>query len=244
MRVVRTSVLAFVAAFGSSAQKPSLRFEVASIKASAPGGSLGTIYPAPGRQRYVGTNVSLKLMMTVAYRVNFEQISGPDWISDELFDVNAQAEQPATIEELHVMLRNMVVDRFRLRMHIETKTRAIYVLSADQGGVKLKPSETEGDPQVSQPAQWTLAARSTRMNYFSWLLGLFVDRPIVDRTGLKNAYDFTLSWNPELSAETSSENPAPGLFEAVKKELGLRLDPQNGPLEILVVDHAERPEPN
>jgi uncharacterized protein (TIGR03435 family) len=83
------------------------------------------------------------------------------------------------------MLRNMVADRFRLRMHTEIKTRAVYVLSADKGEVKLKPSETEGDPQVSQPAQWTLAARSTPMSYFAWLLRLFVDRPIVDRTGLK-----------------------------------------------------------
>jgi uncharacterized protein (TIGR03435 family) len=63
---------------------------------SAAGGRLGTIHPAPGHQRYVGTNVSLKLMMTVAYRVNYEQISGPDWISDDLFDVNAQAEPPAS----------------------------------------------------------------------------------------------------------------------------------------------------
>jgi len=241
---IRISALGFVAAFCLYAQGPPLQFEVASISPSAPGSALGTIRPAPGRQRYVGTNVSLKLMMTVAYRVNYQQISGPAWISDDLFNVNARAEKPSSIEELHTMLQNMVAERFRLRIHTEMKTRPVYVLSADKSGIKMKPSRTESDPLVSQPAQWTLAARSTPMNYFSWLLGLFVDRPIIDRTGLKDAYDFTLNWNPDLSADTSADNSAPGLVEALKKDLGLRLEAQNGPLEILVIDHAERPDPN
>lgn len=243
MRLIRTAAVFFPAVLCLSAPTPDLRFEVASIKPSAPGSKLGTIYPAPGRQRYVGTCVSLKLMMTVAYRVNYAQISGPGWISDDLFDVNAAAEKPSGIEELHVMLRNMVAERFRLRMHTETKVRPVYMLSVDKSGVKMKPSETAGDPLVSEPGAGSLTGHFTPMSYFAWLLGLFVDRPIVDRTGLKNVYDFTLTWNPDLTTEVQADS-APGLFEALRKQLGLRLDAQNGPLEVLVIDHAERPEPN
>lgn len=248
---MRTTRMAFLVlslfspgAFGLFAQPPDLRFEVASIKPSAPGSKLGSIYPAPGRRRYVGTSVSLKLMMTVAYHLNYEQISGPGWISDELFDVNAAAEKPSTIEELHTMLRNMVEERFRLRMHDETKVRPVYVLSVDKAGVRMKPSETAGDPHVSGPGPGSLTGHSTPMDYFSWLLGLFVDRPILDRTGLKDVYDFTLTWNPDLTTDTADDNPEPGLFEALRKELGLRLDGQNGPLEVKVIDHVEQPEPN
>jgi uncharacterized protein (TIGR03435 family) len=183
-------------------------------------------------------------MMTVAYHVNYAQISGPGWISDDLFDVNAAAEKPCSIEELHAMLRNLVAERFKLRMHTETRVRAVYLLSVDKSGVRMKPGETAGDPVVSSPGPGSLTAHMTPMNHFSWLLGLFVDRPVVDRTGLKDAYDFALTWSPDLTTDTSAENAAPGLFEALKKELGLRLDAQNEPIEVLVIDHAERPEPN
>src|SRR5215469_14098775 len=115
MRNVRTIMLLFPPALCLCAPPPDLKFEVTSIRPSAPGSKLGTIYPAPGRQRYVGTSVSLELMMTVAYRVNYAQISGPSWISDDLFEVNAAAEKPSGIEELHVMLANMLADRFKLR---------------------------------------------------------------------------------------------------------------------------------
>ncbi len=141
------------------------------------------------------------------------------------------------------MLRNMVADRFRLRMHSETKVRPVYIMSVDKSGVKMKPSESAGDPLVSGPGAGSLTGHFTPMNYFAWLLGLFVDRPVVDRTGLKDVYDFTLTWNPDLTTDPQPDS-APGLFEALRRQMGLRLDAQNGPLEVLVIDHAERPDPN
>jgi len=246
MRWFSLATAGFVAAVSLTAQKQDLQFDVASIKPSAPGSKLGTIRPAPGRRRYVGTSVSLKLLITVAYRVNYAQVSGPAWISDDLFDVNAEAERPSSIEDLHVMLRNMVADRFRLRMHSENKAMPAYVLTVDKGGIKMTPRDpaSAGDPEIRQPGPGVLNAKSAAMDYFAWLLSLFVDKPILDKTGLGGVYDFELSWNPDLTIEPGAENTRPGLFEAVRRQLGLRLEAQNGPLPILVIDHAERPKPD
>lgn len=252
----RMATAAFLTAFCLFAQKSDLQFEVASLKPGAPGGRLGTIYPASGRRRYVGSNVSLKLMISVGYHVNSDQISGgPPWISSALFDLNAEAEKPSRIEDLHAMLRNLIAERFKLRMHSETKTRPVYVLSVDKSGIKMMPSDpaTAGDPLISQPSAGTLTAHNTPMDYFGWLLSLFLDRPILNQTGLDGIYDFRLSWTPALSAslpdshsfsDTGDDNTAPGIFEALRQQLGLRLHAQNGPVEILVIDHAEKPDPN
>ena len=246
MLTVRIASVAFFTVLCLPAQNPDLRFEVASIKPSAPGSRPGSIRPAPGRRRYVGSSVSLKLIMTVAYHVSYDQISGPGWISDELYDVNAEAEKPSGIEDLHMMLRNMVIDRFRLRLHSETKIRPVYVLSVDKAGVRMTPRDksTADDPAIAGPGPGSLTGHFVPMDYFAWLMSLFLDRPIVDRTGLKGVYDFQLSWNPALSADIPADNAAPGIFEAVRKELGLRLEAENGPLPILVIDHVERPMPD
>src|ERR1700761_1944518 len=103
-----------------AAQSPvpeSLRFDVASLKPSAPGvHESATVRMAPGGQRYIGENASLKLMMIVAYRVKADQISGgPSWMDSERYDMNAQAERQSSIEELHVMLKNLLADRFKLQ---------------------------------------------------------------------------------------------------------------------------------
>jgi uncharacterized protein (TIGR03435 family) len=82
------------------------------------------------------------------------------------------------------------------------------------------------------------------MDYLSWLLSFYLDRPIIDRTGLKGAYDFTLSWTPELSAglpDSSVDSSVPGIIEALQKQLGLKVEPQKAPVEILVIDHVEKP---
>jgi uncharacterized protein (TIGR03435 family) len=229
-------------------QNSGLQFEVASLKPSAADARPGTVRPLPGRRRYAANAVPLKLLITVAYRVNGDQVTGgPGWISTDRFDMNAEAEKPSSIEQLHVMLRNLLAERFKLRMHSETKERPVYVLSVDRSGVKMTPRDaaTAGDPLIAQPAPGTLTAQFTPMDYFAWLLSLFLDRPVLDRTGLKGVYDFRLSWTPVLSAglpdsrsfnDAADDNSGPGIFEAVRK--------QTGPVEILVMDHAEKPGPD
>ncbi len=85
------------------------------------------------------------------------------------------------------------------------------------------------------------------MDYLTWLLSVHLDRPVIDRTGLKGTYDFTLSFTPELSAglpDPAADSSDPGLFEALQKQLGLKLEAQRGLVPILVIDHVEKPGDN
>ena len=244
-----------------SNQAPKLpKFEVASLKPSQPGGRGGGIRPTPGGERYEAVNVPLRLLISVAYRLKNEQIAGgPDWMNTELFDMRAKPEKPTTIEELHLMLQDLLAERFQLKFHRETKELPIYAMTVDKGGPKLEPHQAQsaGDPWIEQEQtqflHLKLHARFVPMDYFAWRLGQLLDRPVVDMTGLKGGYDFELAYTRDLppgfpeNGLINGEPPdtsGPSIFEALQKQLGLKLERQKGPVEILVVDHAEKPTEN
>jgi uncharacterized protein (TIGR03435 family) len=248
--------VAFLAVMSvASAQK----FEVASLKASAPGGRGGGIRPAPGGERYVATNAPLRLMIMVAYRLKTEQITGgPAWMDTDTYDMNAKAERPSSVEDLHVMLQNLLAERFQLKFHRDTKEMPVYALSVDKGGHKLKPHEAQsaGDPwidtAIDQAVHLKLTATSVPLDYFAWRLGMLVDRPVIDATKLKGGYDFTLAYTRELHGIREGalingvpiDTSGPNLFGALREQLGLKLEPQKGPVDVLVIDRAEKPVEN
>jgi uncharacterized protein (TIGR03435 family) len=239
---------------------PDLRFEVVSFKPSEGAGPGGGIRPAPGGQRYVATNCPIKLMIQVAYRLKADQIvGGPGWLDTDRYDMEGKAEKPSTADELHVMLMNMLVDRMQLKFHHEKKEMARYALTVDKGGSKLTPHEAAnaGEPWVDQTTEkflhLKLKATSAPMDYFAFRLSQLLDRPVVDLTELKGGYDFTLTYTRELpagfpeGAKINGEDPdtsGPTLFEALKRQLGLELKPQKGPVDVIVIDHAEKPTAN
>ncbi len=145
------AVAAFAAMGLANGQTPAAnttprKFEVASIKPSQSGSGPFGIRPAPGGERYLASHVTLKLLITVAYRIKADQVAGgPAWIDSDLYDMNAKAERPSSIEELHAMLQDLLADRFKLRFHRETKELPIYALTVDQGGAKLKPDEAQAE---------------------------------------------------------------------------------------------------
>jgi uncharacterized protein (TIGR03435 family) len=236
------------------------KFEVASLKPSQKGARGGGIRPSAGGDRYDATNVSLKLMITVAYRVKAEQVSGgPDWMNTELYDMRAKAEKPSSVEDLHLMLQDLLADRFQLRFHRETKEMPIYALTVEKGGPKLQPHEAQsaGDPWIDQAQEKFLHlawhAKFVPMDYFAWRLGQIMDRPVVDMTKLKGGYDFDLSFTREPppglpeNAQINGEpidTSGPSIFESLQKQLGLKLERQKGPVEILVIDQAAKPTEN
>ncbi|HEV3200557.1 MAG TPA: TIGR03435 family protein [Bryobacteraceae bacterium] len=242
------------------ATKTSAKFEVASLKPSQPGGRGGGIRPAQGGERYDATNVSLKLIITVAYRVKGEQVvGGPDWMNTELYDMRAKAEKPSSVEELHLMLQDLLADRFKLQFHRESKELPIYALTVDKNGPKLQPHEAQsaGDPWIDQAQEQflhvKLHAKFVPMDYFAWWLGRVLDRPVLDLTKLKGGYDFDLAYTRELPPGIPEgallngeaiDTSGPSIFEAMQKQLGLKLERQKGPVEIIVIDHAEKPTEN
>lgn len=232
------------------------QFEVASLKPSDPGGRGGGIRPAPGGERYLATNVTPRLMLSVAWRVRPDQIlGGPAWLDTDRYDMNAKAEKPSTVEELHAMLVNLVKDRFKLQYHQGTKEMGIYALTLDKSGPKLTPHEAEsaGDPWIDV-AQEVLhqkwSAKFCPMDYFAWRLGQILDRPVVDRTGLKGGFDFSLNFTRDLPPGfpegglingQAPDTSGPNIFEAVKNQLGLKLEGTKGEAQAIVIDHAEKP---
>jgi uncharacterized protein (TIGR03435 family) len=105
-----------------------LKFEVASLKPSKPDSPGGGIQPAPGGERYVASGVTLRVLIIVAYRFRPDQIvGGPPWMNTERYDMNAKAERPANVDELHVMLQNLIADQFRFQFHTASRQAPIYV---------------------------------------------------------------------------------------------------------------------
>jgi uncharacterized protein (TIGR03435 family) len=237
-------------------QPARLTFEVASIKPSQGGGRGGGIKPMPGGQGYLAQGVPVKLMISLMYKVPMRQITGgPAWFETDPFDVEAKADHPYSLDDLHVMFQNLLADEFKLKFHKEKKEGNVYALMIDKKGLKMKVNESPQDFNI--PIQGgrggVLIGTRVPMNYLAWTLGQAMQRdgrPVIDLTGLEGNYDFTLSFAPEIPPDFPTENLPPGLlerptiFEALKQQLGLRLEAQKGPVEYYVIDHLEKPAAN
>jgi uncharacterized protein (TIGR03435 family) len=169
-----------------------------------------------------------------------------DWViaGSERFTIEAKAEDPAkaTEQQLLAMLQNLLVDRFKLKFHQETKDMPGFALSVAKNGPKLK--EATGDdvgisfgptfkPAPGEPI--TLTARRYSIPMLTNLLSQIGPGPIVDQTGLTGVYDFKLAWD---------DKAGPSLFTALQEQLGLRLEAQKVPVSFFVIESAQRPAAN
>jgi len=233
-----------------------LVYDVASIRPSRPNAPAGGIDPLPGGTGYKGAGVSVKVMLSVMYRLPMRQIvGGPDWLSDERFDVQAMTEAPHSTDDLHLMFQNLLADRFHLKLHRQTKLAPAYILTVAKSGLKMTEATTAHDHNIpiTNGGNNEFIGNSVRMGFFCWWLGLRLQndqRPVIDQTGLSGAYDFKLSFRPQLApnasmdANSSEQDNRPSIFDALKDQLGLVLTPQKGPVEILVIDSIEKPSEN
>jgi uncharacterized protein (TIGR03435 family) len=239
----------------SPANPGRLVFEVDSIKPAKPGGRGGGIRAMPGGQSYVATNASVKLMITLMYQLNDHQISGgPAWLDTDRWDIEAKADAPHTHEELHEMYRNMLADRFKLKFHWEKKDLLAYALVIDKSGSKvtLNESPDKFDFPIQGRGFGKLQATRCSMGYFAWsFLSTTLQEPVVDKTGLDKFYDFQLEWTPEIPANLPAEvranlpqSDGPDLFTALRQQLGLRLERFKGPVDVMVIDSADKPSDN
>jgi uncharacterized protein (TIGR03435 family) len=183
-----------------------------------------------------------------AYQVAADSIRQPD-IREEYYDIAARApgERAPSGDELRKMIQALLRERFHAVVHREPKEMQVYALVAAKDGPKLKASQTgeacsrhtalAGDGQ-----NYNVTFSACGMEALAESLGnLGLDRPVIDKTGLTGRYDFHLLATPEFRRE--GDTTAVSIFTAIR-ELGLRLEPQKAPLDVIVIDHVEKPTEN
>ena len=313
LKLLALTTAAFFSANGQTTDK-SLTFDAASIKPFVPptggrgmvmmrGGRGGPGSTDPGRINYPMT--TLKGLLTIAYDVKDFQISGPSWLDSERFEIQATMPPETTKEQFHIMLQNLLADRFKMAVHRETKELPMYSLVVAKNGPKMKesvetpPAETskadapkdDGPPRpfpggrgplkmgpdgfpvmppmnfggrggfamMMSPAGSRMMAQKQTVQDLADRLSSMLSKPVIDATGLKAKYDFTLTFSMDgLNSGMTLLGPPPGeggrgpkeglepseppqtIFAAVQSQLGLKLDPKKGPVDLIVVDRAEK----
>ena len=205
--------------------------------------------------------LSARLLIAFAYNVpfGFERIrvvGGPDWLGSDDYEIQAKIEDslyaamqkmnPAQQrEQVNLMEQSLLADRFKLKVHFETREMPMYALVIAKGGPKLTPAKDGESSRLSMHGN-EMTATATTLD--QWIHNPFLGgRMVMDRTGLKGTYDFTLTWSEQSVASGAgpeSGTDAPSLFTAVQEQLGLKLVPTKGPVEVIVVDSVERPSAN
>jgi uncharacterized protein (TIGR03435 family) len=237
-----------------------LRFEAASVKPisgsavvggrSGPEG--GVFFYTPGRVQSDGAGVTVRRIILDAYHVNTaSQVSGgPNWLDSDLFDISAVANKAADTNQLKLMLRGLLKDRFKLVLSRSTREMQVYALVVAKNGPKLHeakpgdPTPTTGKEITSlgilpapRPGERIAGSLFSRENLRDFALELSqmpsFDRPVVDETGLKGEYLLGLRWYAGEDITT-----------AIQDMLGLKLESQRVPVDIFTVEHIERPDSN
>lgn len=215
-------------------------FEVASIKLDNSGSGHSGTDGSPGQIMF--TNLTMERLIERAYGVKPSQVQGPDWMETTRFDIVAKYPEGSKSADHQVMLRTLLEDRFKLAVHREKAEKPGYALMVVKSGFKLKAVEHEGSDTNHQGGRiQTLSAKGTSMPTLADLLSRYLGEVVVDKTGISGAYNFDLRWttDDEKPNETGVE-PAPTIFIALQETLGLRLQGQKVPVEMIVVDHLEK----
>ncbi len=191
-------------------------------------------------------------------------LGGPEWLRQDIdqFEIQAKIEdseyaamQKMTPEQQHqrvaLMDQSLLADRFKLKVHFETRELPVYALEVAKGGPKLTAAKNQEPTRIStlgnaQANELTAIGVTLEQFVQSPLLtGAAGGRPVVDQTGLKGSFDFTLKWTPDQSADsTAKEADAPSFFTAIREQLGLQLVSSKAPVEVIVIDHIEQPSAN
>jgi uncharacterized protein (TIGR03435 family) len=245
-------VFALTAAMATAGER--LEFEVASLKPTPPGATGYSILPVPGG-RLRANNITLKRLVAVAYSVTDYQIfSDIRWFETQGYDMEAKAAGPAALPQLRLMLQSLLDDRFQLKIHRETKEMSIYSLVPAKGapGGPGLVKTADGDCTASvgdQPAlpngtpcgvvnlgRGRINGQRGRISQLCDRLSTLLGRPVVDKTGLTGNFNISVTWTPDPEMELSG----PSLFTALQEQLGLKLVPGKGPVEVIIVDAADR----
>jgi len=208
--------------------------------------------------RFARAAATLRQLVQYAYDVQPSQVTGgPAWVSTSRFQIDARTERMATPAQMRAMVRQMLAERFALKVHIDVRERPIYRMMVARPDGKLGPAiyhidDTEcggSNPQPCDLAAWSGGLMSSGMGLEQLAVTLFnrsqstgIDRPVIDQTGLAGMFGFTLMFSGFNTEPHLSNDPS--IFTALQEQLGLKLEPARGQVELLVIDSVEQPTPN
>jgi uncharacterized protein (TIGR03435 family) len=230
-------------------------FEVASVKPNKTGQRGGQLNTEPGRLTI--TNMPLRVCIKTAFGLQDYQLSGGTAsVEDERYDIVAKADGAVQDDQLMLMLRRLLADRFKLRRHTESKEMQAFSLVVGKNGPKLHEVEPAGK-DWARNGVGSIEGQEVSMARLAAILAGRLGLPVVDLTGIKGVFDLKLSWTPgpatvrnpaenkeSPSVESMSDPSGPSIFSALQEQLGLRLEARKVPVEIIVIDHVERPSEN
>jgi bla regulator protein blaR1 len=235
------------------AQVPGTAFDVASIKLFKPGSRPENRQITAAHGSLTMEQQSLRECIVWAYNLTAaSQINGPAWLDSEEYDIAAKADESTTTDQLRLMMQALLAERFKLTIRHATEQRPLYVLTVGKSGPKMR--EVQQEPahgfHVDQEGNVLSYHMVTNMARLAEILPTFLDHPLLDKTGLKAVYDFTVKVEvdpqfrmPEVGQTFHGFGMTPSIFGAVEA-LGLKLISTKGPVDVLVVDHVERPAAN
>jgi uncharacterized protein (TIGR03435 family) len=236
-------------------QQPRPSFEVASIKPGDPASRQVSTHIQPDG-RLTATNATLQMLIRAAYDLRDHQIrEGPNWLDSAAFNIEAKAAGPVPGAQMRLMLQSLLAERFKLAVHLETREEPVYELVVDKGGYRLREAAdtAHGSRQgIGIDGAGSFGGFAASVSQLASWLSQRLDRSVIDKTGLTGKYDFTLHWTPDPGdlggpaggPDAPPDTSGPSIFTALKEDLGLKLQSSKGPVEVLVIDHAEKPDAN
>jgi uncharacterized protein (TIGR03435 family) len=252
-------------------------FDVVSVKPNKSDSGMVRIMAKP--DGYSASNVSVKMLIQAAYGIREDLISGaPNWADSARYDIDAKvagsdvdALKNLSPEQRRLVLQPLLADRFKLKIHTESKQVPVYELVLAKGGSKLKEA-TAGDTYADgikgpdgagrggliRVGRGQLTAQAVPMTSLANMLSQQLHRTVLDETGLTGKYDLELNWTPDQGADpifkgadgsqqradAAPDSSGPSIFTALQEQLGLRLQSSKGPVETIVIDHVEMPSEN
>lgn len=250
MKLAGIILIAFACASYAQTKDGQPAFEVASIKPSPPPDFSKQVFSGPrggpgtdDPGLFTCERCNLSELISKAYDIREYRILNIDHSDDHRFLINAKVPADASPEQFRQMLQNLLAERFMLQLHRDKKEMPMFQLVVLKGGPKFKESADEPPKDVAEkspkmpPDSGRLPARKWTMERFAKWLEFYAEGPVTNATGLKGEYDFVLWWSFD-----TLDNPdaGPGILTALQLQLGLKLEPRKGPVEVLVIDHAEK----
>jgi uncharacterized protein (TIGR03435 family) len=229
----------------------SAAFEVASIKPGKPGASgSSNLFGMSGR--FTAENSTLKSLIQFAYQVRaFQVLGGPSWLDRDTYDIVAKPEARVAGGKQNLqMVQTLLADRFQLKFHRETRELPVYLLVVAKSGPRLHEAENPLHGIAGRPR--SIESKGADMQALAATLARRLGYTVIDKTGLTGSYDFTLTFDPNAGLAMSpggeslpaAESGDPSIFTALQEQLGLKLESSKGPVEVIVIDRAEKPSEN